>query len=91
MQIEYFAMLRQATGKNREQWNKPAGTLGELLRDLSERYGPGFSRWLLDGDQLSDIAIIMVNGRDVRHLQGLATPLQPDDTIAIFPPVAGGK
>jgi molybdopterin synthase sulfur carrier subunit len=34
--------------------------------------------------------IIMVNGRDYRHLQGLDTPLHPDDTVTLFPPIAGG-
>ncbi len=90
MKIEYFAMLRQATGKSHEEWHKPAATLGELLRDLGAIYGEGFRRWLFDGDALSDLAIIMVNGRDVRHLQRFDTPLKPDDTIVIFPPVAGG-
>ncbi len=91
MQIEYFAMLRRATGKSHEEWHRPAATLGDLLRDLSATYGDNFRRWLYDGDQLSEIAIIMVNGRDVRHLQRFDTPLQPDDTVVIFPPVAGGS
>ncbi len=90
MQIQYFAMLRQVTGKSQEQWDKPAATLGELMRDLTGKYGPGIGKWLMNDGKLSEIAIIMVNGQDVRHLQGLDTPLQPTDAIAIFPPVAGG-
>ncbi len=90
MKIEYFAMLRQVTGKTQEQWNRPAATLGDLMGDLCSKYGDGIKRWLYEGDRLSTIAIIMVNGRDVRHLQGFETPLKPDDTVVIFPPVAGG-
>ncbi len=83
-------MLRQVTGKSQEQWDKPAATLGELMRDLSAKYGSGIGKWLMVDGKMSEIAIIMVNGQDVRHLQGLDTPLKPSDAIAIFPPVAGG-
>ncbi len=33
---------------------------------------------------------VMVNGRLVRDLQGLQTPVRESDTIAVFPPSAGG-
>jgi len=33
---------------------------------------------------------IFANGRDVRHQQGLDTLLHAGDTLALFPPVAGG-
>lgn len=31
-----------------------------------------------------------LDGRDVRYLQGLATPLTEEATLDLFPPVAGG-
>jgi molybdopterin converting factor small subunit len=34
--------------------------------------------------------LIIVNGRQVHHLQGLDTPLAEGDVIAIMPPVIGG-
>jgi molybdopterin synthase sulfur carrier subunit len=34
--------------------------------------------------------IIFVNGRNVRHLQMLDTPLKDDDEVAVFPMIAGG-
>jgi sulfur-carrier protein len=33
---------------------------------------------------------ISINGRDSELDQGLDTPVQPTDQIAIFPPIAGG-
>lgn len=90
MKILYFAMLRQATGKNEEEWSEPAPTLGDLLRALVKRYGPQFERWVFTDGQLAAFAIVFVNGRDVRQMQRLDTPLSADDTIVIFPPVAGG-
>ncbi len=91
MKILYFAMLREVTGKCEETWLRPAGTVGELIHDLTGKYGKGIERWLMMDGRMSDLAIIMVNGQDVRHLQGFDTPLQASDTVVIFPPVAGGS
>ena len=42
------------------------------------------------GGKLSDTMIILVNGRNILHLNGVQTPLNPDDVVAVFPMVAGG-
>ena len=34
--------------------------------------------------------LIVVNGRQIHHLQGLDTPLEEGDVVAIMPPVLGG-
>jgi len=91
MKIQYFVYLRDCTHLAEEQYTAPAPTLRFLLNDLCRRYGQGFSKWLLTEEgELSDIAIILVNGNDVRHSGRLETKLSPDDTVCIFPPVAGG-
>ena len=89
MKVTYFATLRDVAGKNEEDWERPAATVGELLRDLVARYGREFARWVFEDGQLS-LAIILVNGHDVRGLQRLDTPLRPTDAVTIFPPVGGG-
>ena len=40
-------------------------------------------------DKGSDV-IILVNGRHIEHLDGVATKLTEDDYVAITPLVAGG-
>jgi molybdopterin synthase sulfur carrier subunit len=45
---------------------------------------------VFSGAELSGEIIILVNGRNVRYLQGLETPLAADDEVSIFPMVAGG-
>ena len=42
-----------------------------------------------DGD-IRDMLTILKNGREVVHLDGLATVLEDGDTLSVFPPVAGG-
>jgi molybdopterin converting factor small subunit len=41
-------------------------------------------------DSLRDLVNILKNGRNIQFLSGLDTPLDDGDTIALFPPVAGG-
>jgi MoaD family protein len=90
MTIRFFADIRDLTGQLSTRWDRPADTVGALIRDLAAHYGPAFGRRFFDGDDLSGTIIILVNGRDIRHLGNLRAPLRPDDTVAIFPVVAGG-
>ena len=91
MNLGYYATLREITGRSKQVWNSNSETVGDLLRDLSARYGQDFRRWVLKEDgTLGQMCIILVNGRDVRELDGLTTRLQPEDSISFFPPVAGG-
>jgi MoaD family protein len=91
MQIRYFATIRECTGVAETRWDEPTDTLGELLRALSTRYGPAFRRWVLDQDELGKTVLIVINGHDSRHQGGINARLRPDDTIAIFPAIAGGR
>jgi molybdopterin synthase sulfur carrier subunit len=90
MKVTYFATLRAVTGKHEEQWPQTPATVGELVHEVAARYGPAFGTWVLDDGGLSKLALILVNGHDVRDLQGGATPVSPGDTVSMIPPVAGG-
>ncbi len=92
MKIQYFAHLRDITRVSEESYSSSAPTLRVLLNDLCKRYGPAFRNWLITPDgELKNIAIVLVNGNDVRHTGMLDTPLSPNDSICIFPPIAGGS
>jgi len=91
MNLAYFATLREITGRSKQQWKSNSETIGDLLRDLSARYGKDFRRWVLKDDgSLGQMCIILVNGHDIRELDGLTTRLRTEDSISFFPPVAGG-
>ena len=91
MRVKYFAAYRDATGRKDEDVLAPA-TVGTLLQGLAERYGAGVrTRLLAPGlDGLGPDAIVLVNGRNIVHLDMLETPLSEADTVSIFPIVAGG-
>lgn len=91
MQALLYATLRQIAG-TREVEIPVEGhqTVGEVLHVLVERY-PRLSKaiWYPDGSLAAHVAVLL-NGRDVRHLNGVDTPLSDDDCLAVFPPVGGG-
>ena len=46
---------------------------------------------LIDADGVAHIGtIILLNRRNILHLQGLDTPVRDGDVLALFPPGAGG-
>jgi molybdopterin synthase sulfur carrier subunit len=51
---------------------------------------PDLCQAIYDGEQLRPFVRITVNGHDIMLGQGLDTPLEESDSIAIFPPIAGG-
>ena len=65
-------------------------TVGELLDDLVGRH-PGLREQLFtaDGD-LHRFVNLYVNGRDVRYLSILDTPVDERDSLIILPAMAGG-
>lgn len=91
MKVKFFAFIRDHTGcKEGDYGYEP--DIKALLQALAARYGEGLRRELFsaDGQELGENIIILVNGRNVVHLQGIDTPLQPEDIVAVFPVVAGG-
>ncbi len=89
MEIRFFADIRELTGELKTS-AAPGGTVEGLLGQLSSRYGRRFEERVFPNHKLDDTIIILVNGRDIRHLSGVETPLRPEDIVAIFPVVAGG-
>ena len=90
MNVQYFAQLRDVTHKDHETFSGTAATVGDVMRALSLRYGEKFSKFVMQDGQPHSLAIILVNGKDVRDGQHGSTPVHPEDDITIIPPVAGG-
>jgi MoaD family protein len=65
-------------------------TVGELLTDLVDRH-PGLREQLFTADgSLHRFVNLYVNGRDVRYLDVLETPVTAGDSLIILPAMAGG-
>ena len=91
MEVCFYATLREIVGGKRVAFEFPEGsTTLDVLRAAEARF-PALSPliWAKDGS-LSDYIKVFVDGREMRHLQGLATPVPRDAQLDIFPPAAGG-
>lgn len=81
-------VLRGVVGGSREL---PAsgGTVGEVLDGLFEGH-PALAERLRPDGTLSTFVNVYVNGDDIRHRDGLETPVAVDDVVILLPAMAGG-
>lgn len=65
--------------------------VADALADLGRQY-PGLLERVLGADgQLRQFVNIYLGSANIRSLEGLGTPLETDDILAIIPAVAGGR
>ena len=89
MKVELFSFLRQAAGTS--EINIQARDVRALLELLSDVYGEEFKKLILETDvTLKEGVNVLVNGRNILFLEGLETVLNPEDTVTLIPPAAGG-
>jgi molybdopterin synthase sulfur carrier subunit len=69
--------------------DQPGVTVQAVIRGLCAR-NELLCNAILDGEGLRPQIRVALNGHDIELAQGLDTPVNPGDTIAIFPPIAGG-
>ena len=81
-------VLREAVGGSREL---PAagGTVGEVLEGLFTGH-PALAERLRPDGSLSAFVNVYVNGDDIRHRDGLDTPIRAEDVVILLPAMAGG-
>ncbi|KPJ49829.1 MAG: hypothetical protein AMJ38_02740 [Dehalococcoidia bacterium DG_22] len=89
--VRLYASLRELAGEREIDVALPEGT---TIRDPLNRLvelRPVLTERLLDQDgNIPRSVNVFVNGRDIRHLSGLDTPVMPNDEVTILPPAAGG-
>ncbi|HLF25164.1 MAG TPA: ubiquitin-like small modifier protein 1 [Anaerolineae bacterium] len=92
MKVDFYATYRQIVGgKTVEIPVARELTVRELVEEIVTRYPPLRAELLNDQGELYAHVHVFVNGRDAPYLvDGVETPLGPDDTVSVFPPAAGG-
>jgi molybdopterin synthase sulfur carrier subunit len=81
-------VLRENTGGGRSV-EVDGTTVSEALDDLFAKH-PALRDRVTEDGELSSYINVYVNDRDVRYRDGLATSIEPDDTIILLPAMAGG-
>ena len=91
MEVRVYATLRPIVGGRSVSLPDRAGaTVGGVIDDLIERFPALRERLLSDEGDVRPYVAVMLDGRDVRHVGGLAAAVPDGAEIDIFPPVAGG-
>jgi sulfur-carrier protein len=88
--VKIPTQLRAVTAGEAETTIEDAGTVGEVLDGLYERYDGLRDRIAEDGD-LRRFVNVYVGGEDIRFLDGLETAVEDGDEVTILPAVAGGS
>ena len=90
--VRLHASLRELAGERDIEVALPDGA---IVRDILNRLGelrPVLADRLLDEDgNIPPSVNVFVNGRGMRDVGGLDTPVMPDDELSILPPAAGGR
>jgi len=64
--------------------------VSEALQDLVSQFPSLHKHLFNDADELRPFVNLFLGDEDVRHLQGVETPLKAGDTLMIIPSIAGG-
>ena len=92
MEFNLYATFRLIAGVKTLDLPLPAGTTVKQAVDAVVEARPVLRpHWLDESGEIHAHVHIFVNGLDVANFEaGADTPLQPDDVLDFFPPVAGG-
>ncbi len=85
--IKLYAGLRKAAGI--QSTTTDAQTLSSALESLFVQF-PSLKPLVMEGNSIRKYIIVTINGVNVNPAQGLNIPINPNDQVAIFQPIAGG-
>ncbi len=87
--VKVFGGLRELLGKAAVELALPLGAdIERLLLSLAEGH-PSLTSRLEEGLSRGYVNVLL-NGRNIRFLNGLSTSLNDRDSVAFLPPVGGG-
>ncbi len=89
--VKFFTTLRVFLRQAELQFNDSSLTILKILQLSEKRTTKPFLHKLLDAQQkIIPGTIILLNGHNILHLNGLETMAYDGDTVALFPPGGGG-
>ncbi len=89
MHWKLFADLAEVAGTREVDVEADVDDVEDALAALVERY-PALDERVFDDGRLRGDVNVLRNGESVHAADGLATPVEADDELALFPPVSGG-
>ena len=93
IRVRYFTTLQELARTREEELEVEEGiNLAKLIEKISSKYGQEAFNYLHDKTtgKIDPTLKFLVNGVDLRRLQGFETRLKEGDIIAIIPAIGGG-
>lgn len=92
LQVQFFSLLRMLLKRESIELSWMEGDTVQSVLDRTQAQLPtSFMHKLLNELGAPHAGtIILVNRKNILHLQGLQTPVDDGDILAFFPPGAGG-
>ncbi|NQV17583.1 MAG: MoaD family protein [Armatimonadetes bacterium] len=91
VKIKFYSLIRMFLGINEVELQIDSISIYELLMQTEEQIGKKFLDQLIDAEmQILPGTMILINGRNIFHLNKLNSVVQDGDEICIFPPGGGG-
>lgn len=92
IKVRFFGSIRELT---KEKWMvielPENSSILDLIKELSNKIHPALMEKLVKEDRkLNPDFSILLNGRNIVHLNGLSTKLRNEDTVSIFSVAGGG-
>jgi molybdopterin converting factor small subunit len=94
--VIFAGLIKRVAGTSEMTVDLPAGaTLGDLLRDLTARFGSEFEEKILLNGDLANHAVVIIDGEYARDVGGMSASLdRPSpaqvEIVLLGPPLLGG-
>jgi sulfur-carrier protein len=91
VKIKFYSLIRMHLGVNKVEIKANSISVYDLLLKTEHQIGKKFIDQLLDNDKhIIPGTMILINGRNIFHLDKLESLVRDSDEISIFPPGGGG-
>ena len=90
IKIKFYSLLRMFLKQNEIEINADNISVLNLLQKISEKTSKDLLSEIIKAEKLIQGTIILLNGRNIYHLDNLDTIIVNGDEIDIFPPGGGG-
>lgn len=88
--FNFYTLLRLEFGLKTVEIDVDGVSIYEALKLCQQQTGKNFLHKLFDNSHLKTGTIILINGKNIMHLEREKTVVHKDDRIDIFPPGGGG-
>ena len=91
VKIKFYSLIRMKLGINEVEIEADSASIYELILKVEKQIEKKFLDQLIDAErQILPGTMILINGRNIYHLDKINSIVQDGDEISIFPPGGGG-